>query len=343
MQLTINLDDHIIIDRYGEEIKLKDAIIVHNLVITKQELKDGTCTRCRDYENRNNRIIWNGDTYCNVCAATRCKKCGKPGTSYCESCMEKDKIIKCPACGETHSAHKTCMCVNVKNYLYKPKPFFRYANHEKRSIPTFGMEIELDGIESMLNRDALNDFAMDLQERSNGMMYAKEDSSIIGFEMVFHPMSLRFIQTDKTLRDLLRIAFEANPRQTSAGFHVHVGKNHFSHTGIFRLLKAIKEHKTQVALFDLSNRSMEDFQNWAAMPDYLNENEIKRVAKKARESNKHTAIAFLKETVEFRLFNGVKSFKEVLRNVKAVNSILQWTKYKRKISLHEWLKKDGLI
>lgn len=325
--IVIDLNEITINDVYGEEIKVINSVQVPGGVVSLEEYRKGQCKVCKRYEKRNSRYQWHGGTYCSRCAEKTCDVCGKPGTHLCPECVIKTEVTHCPACNERHSIHTTCMCQGIKQYSYKPIPLFKWAERETQKAITYGMEVEIDYNDdqySSMGSSGVTQLAVDLQKQSKGHMYAKEDSSINGFEMVFHPVSIKYLRQNNIIKHILQKVLSTHPSQRNAGFHVHIGKEHLSPLALYKIYKDLLLPETQIELLRLSKRTIPNIQEWA---QFTNMPYAPYLAKEKRPTDKHQIIAVTEKTIEFRLFNGIKDPSEPLENLLVVRDIISWAKY----------------
>ena len=122
------------------------------------------------------------------------------------------------------------------NYSYRPSTLnFRRSHGEVQgTVPFYGMEIEMTS--------RLSDLELALiraRGRDGGLLYAKTDGSVRGFEMVSHPMTMQWAVENFpwAVVDEL-IAAGASVITESNGLHIHVSRSGFkdeAHT--YRWLK----------------------------------------------------------------------------------------------------------
>jgi|SRR5579859_458578 len=137
--------------------------------------------------------------------------------------------------GNTRCANGECDCYECESsrdarlYGYDYTPSLRFRGDK---APYYGMELEVttDNVSSMLDV---------VESRAGSLIYAKEDSSVQGAELVTHPMSYQWAMESFPWSMLSEI------RETGAtviaeenGIHIHVGRDGFdSPSHLYRWMK----------------------------------------------------------------------------------------------------------
>lgn len=167
----------------------------------------------------------------------------------------------------------------------------------------------------------------------------KADGSITGskkgrYECVTIPMSMSEHRTLWT-RFFANIGSKTDfdvSTQTNNGMHVHIGRNLFTdkHLKNFAWFITAPEHREFI--LQLSQRTQESFDRWSPCPKYNT-----MVSHLKAYNNCVTSVSGLrgavnvgntrnKPTVEVRIFKGIVSCAEVLRNLEVVDSIFEFTR-----------------
>ena len=213
---------------------------------------------------------------------------GDSDTPLCQSCYER-LYTNCTRCGalipnarvfyawdDVGNEEPLCRdCYShstrpkaIQDYYYKPDPIF-YGKGPRY----FGVELEIDGAgECSENAQEI----LDLANGERELVYCKHDGSLNdGFEIVTHPMALKFHQKNMPWREILREAVSMGYRSHQAGtcgLHVHVSRAAFGETyqeqdsAIARVLYFFEKHWEELLKF--SRRTPRQLEHWAARYGY---------------------------------------------------------------------------
>jgi len=289
------------------------------------------CKHCLDNETQICEVchtrIWNnddyGDDYTSLCRNcynehyTRCERCndlihrddanyfGGCDSPYCNECF--DEL-------EENSA--------IHDYSYKPEPIF-YGNEKLY----FGVELEIDcGGEINDNADAITYIANKNGER----IYCKHDGSIHdGFEIVSHPMTLDYHQSDMNWKEVFEKAISMGYKShntSTCGLHIHINRSAFGETfeeqeiPIARVVYFVESHWNELVKF--SRRNMDNIMRWASKYGIM-EN-IKNTYDKTKKCNlgRYVAVNLLNcSTVELRIFRGTLNIDTFYATLQLVDEI----------------------
>jgi hypothetical protein len=165
----------------------------------------------------------------------------------------------------------------------------------------------------------------------------KADASITGskankYECVTRPMSLpqQRVNWARFFHNVGDMVVFDQSTLTNNGMHVHIDKSLFTPEHLQNFCWFLTNPAHTEFLLQLSQRTMESFRKWAPVPDYS----AYRTPHKAwqnciRESGNLRGTCNLgartKKTVEVRLFKGIVSCSEIIRNVEAVDAFFEFT------------------
>ena len=292
--------------------------------------------------------IGDSDLLCDDCVDDHCVTCDHCGeivwnqdsedddhTFLCRSCYT-DYYSRCECCGAimhndcTNWRHDLPYCTDcfdecvqeIEEYNYKPEPeFFGDGNLY------MGVELEVDtGGKDDENARILKEIANSGDEH----IYIKSDGSLEdGFEIVSHPMTLKFHQEEMEWEEVLKEAVNMGYRshQTSTcGLHVHVNRNAFGDNQaeqeevIAKILFFIEKHWAE--MFKFSRRTEYNMNRWSSR--YGLEKTGKEILEKAKGSYTSRYVAVnLKNyyTIEFRLFRGTLKYNTFIATLQMVQKI----------------------
>lgn len=193
-----------------------------------------------------------------------------------------------------------------------------------------GVELEIDeGGECDHN-------ARSILETANGSgaeyFYCKHDGSLNdGFELVTHPMTLAYHQSEVPWAELLRKAAELGYKSHQAGTcwlaypckpAAHLEKQRASRTpALPRILYFVEKHWEELLKF--SRRTPRQLEQWAARYGYKEQpREILNHAKKGYHGGRYTCVNLQNySTIEFRMFRGTLKYNTVMATLQLVDRI----------------------
>ena len=307
--------------------------------VSEQRAFDGQelCQNCYDTEtclcdHCGNRI-WAADScgdenysLCRDCEDRyygRCSDCGRlvlrenlrhligaaGDESYCEACF--DRLLHKP--DEEQEP--------IQRYWYKPRPIF-YGKGSRY----LGVELEVDeGGES--NEEARR--LLDVANRSFDHIYIKHDGSLTnGFEIVTHPMTLAYHQTEMPWKELLQAAISRgylSHQAGTCGLHIHVNRSSLGgfdyerEETIANILYLVENFWNEFLRF--SRRTQEQLDHWAAR--YGRKDNPKDVLQTAKsQTDRYTCVNLTPtETIEFRIFCGTLKYSTLIATLQMVEFI----------------------
>lgn len=282
------------------------------------------CARCGDRIWRDANAGDSRTPLCQTCYDrfyTSCERCGRvilQGDAYFE-----DEDDDEPLCWECYC--RTQLSRQIHEYSYKPEPVF-YGSGTRY----FGVELELDhGGEDGNNACAI----MCKANLGRELVYCKHDGSLDnGFEIVTHPMTLDFHQTEMPWQNVLAEAVRLDylSHQTgTCGLHVHVNRTAFGDTeesqefAIARVLYIVEKFWDELLKF--SRRTQSQLDRWAARYGY--KEHPMQILDKAKERSgygRYFAINLLnRRTIEFRMFRGTLKYNTLIATLQLVNKICE--------------------
>lgn len=251
------------------------------------------CGICHELRDKDTAIIVEGELLCNCCASKcKCIKCGittlSSESGYCYSCCDTHKIIR------------------VNNYSFKPK------------FKMFGNGLYL-GVENEIANVNDSDKKI-LASVPRSWMFMKSDASVsYGVECVFHPTTLTYFQSHKSILE----EHFSNPnlkQHSSAGMHVHMPKDKFGTYQLFKFIQFFKDHTQFIE--KVAGRSANSYsQHISGKPT-----SIAKEAKSNESGERYRAININNEkTIEVRIFAGVVSLPAFMKNIEFCDALYNFT------------------
>ena len=274
----------------------------------------------------------------------RDKNAGDESTPLCQDCYDSH-YINCHNCSDIIRISQTYYACesdgneypfcydcytslasrkSIRDYYYKPEPLFRGDGDRY-----FGVELEVDGA----GED--DDNAAEVMSIANGNglenLYCKHDGSLDdGFEMVTHPMTLAYHQSEMPWAAILRKAVQmgyTSHQAGTCGLHVHVNRNAFGETEaqqdavIARILFFFEKNREELLKF--SRRTQSQLDQWAARYGYKDQpKELLDHAKKSAHAGRYTSVNLTnKNTIEFRIFRGTLKYNTLTATLQLLDRI----------------------
>lgn len=313
------------------------------------------CEHCEEYVPSGDIIyLSNYDTYlCQDCLDnnyTQCCDCGEyiaddevrysdNNDPYCESCYD-DNYYTCEECGcevhrddvYEHDGYYYCQdCYDDieadgdsdNNNIYSYHGFNhnnyipRYADDEAtQGTHLYGMELEVAGSTR---------HAREVVDRLQNNAIAMYDSSVDGFELVFMPMSRRYIYEklkpilDDTLKFMTDNGFRGHNK---GGIHVHFTKLENS-TQVANMTKIMYGSDKDKKIWLKITQRKESAMHWCSMSSCVpSAKEIieNNIYAPAGTGNHGTALNYCTrtQTHELRIFNSNTRIERVMKNLECV-------------------------
>ena len=281
------------------------------------------CNSCNHYVSREYRRRWRNGSYCDTCIEENLYTCDECGIQYwdgdghdCEYNEEYDDGI-------------------IRDYGYKPRPFFFGKHNNPKERLYFGFELE---VESM--GDDRRDCAECVQNSLGERVYLKEDGSLNnGFEIVTHPHSLEEYQKNfdwSSFTTFRRIGLRSWDTST-CGLHVHVSRDAFGipydnrtdnfsehirsrQTHEMKFIKLIYDNERQVCR--LAGRTSPNYANFEDKG-----NIVRKVKHDDTRGGRHAAVNTMNDsTLEVRIFKGSLRPERVLSAIEFVHAAVEYTR-----------------
>lgn len=253
----------------------------------------------------------------NYCHCTNCSRIiHNDEAYYTEDDEDYHDSPFCYSCYESNELN-----CKINSYRYKPEPIF-YGEGTM-----YGVELEIDeGGELSQNAEQI----LDIANSTNEHIYCKHDGSLeSGFEIVTHPMTLRYHLKNMPWAEVLNKAISLGYRSHQSGtcgLHVHVSRASFGaneveqEAVIARILYFIEKHWSEMLKF--SRRTETQINRWASRYGY--KNSPKEVLENAKDQRLGRYVCINLEnyhTIEFRLFRGSLKLQTLIAALQMVDEI----------------------
>ena len=310
----------------GHELERGQLTAFDNAMLCPSCLENLTVT-CRCCGDR----IWRED----ATDEDLCERCYENYYVHCENCgdviheddayyFDSDDDRYHPYCSHCYSQEER----PIHDYSYKPEPIF-YGDDDALFM---GVELEVDdGGECSENAETL----LDIGNSHGEHIYIKHDGSLDeGFEIVTHPMTLRYHMQAMPWLEIMSKAIHMGYRShksCTCGLHIHVNRNSFGcsyleqENAIARLVYFYEKFWAEILRF--SRRTQEQANHWASRYGGVLAS-CKKSLEDAKKSNigRYSAVNLTNSyTVEFRIFRGSLRYNTVI-------ATLQFTHYLCKLA-----------
>lgn len=297
-----------------------------------------------------------GYIVCNDCMpriSTMCDSCGRrvhrrgihivmeggQEVKLCQQCFSL-KYFKCGQCGSMYSitedhytdritGSKFCMVCfkavyNNRIQSYGLKPIPKWFGGGTNLYMGFELEIEMPqnprGDEATKVIEYLHENPV-----CKELLYYKNDGSLShGMEIVTHPFVFEWLKDNKAaikhINGLAKIGCASYHTQT-CGFHVHMSKNAFTNTQLFKFMKLIYENSEFTR--KISQRVSRDrMDNYASLVSG-NITDRAKTKDNPREQRRGAINLAPKNTVEVRIFQGNLNHSRIWKNLEFCHAL--WT------------------
>ena len=227
----------------------------------------------------------------------------------------------------------------IHTYNYKPNEtqFFRSKNEKDNEENLYlGIELEISGSsqESDDEEDA-REILKTIQKNNEDSVYFKHDGSINGFEIVFHPHTIKAYNEynwKRIFAIIKRLGYTNDDKK--AGFHVHISRSYFGDTAqqseaLAKLVFLLYKFKTEIE--PLAGRKNSDYATYNTIGlETAKRNDFYGTFYwYSKNSGKYSAINCQhKDTFEIRIFDGVTDkirFMDILNFVENLCAIVKCT------------------
>ncbi len=306
-------------------------------MVTHEQLDDRyfICEHCNERTHIEN--ISDDTDICNDCydETTECYCCGErvnqsntyivrnsrnDEQDYCTDCTN-NQTRRCESCDERYDddalywRNDSCYCSDcvddvdeeedenenfINDYSFKPTPKFR-KKYDFEENEYLGVELEVEIEQSIAQKQFLF---------RNDLLYCKKDGSLNkGFEIVTHPMTLKYHKKLFGWRDILTnlISNDGKSHQTdTCGLHIHVSKT-LSNLNQWKLVYFM--YKCQDMLKIFSRRKIYRYCEFKMPSSYASSSNVSGKRNypyiSPRCDDRYTAVNFNNsKTIEFRFFRG---------------------------------------
>ena len=261
--------------------------------------------------------------------------CGDPDRPVCESCYD-DYFTNCAECGRMiyqenayYDEYDRTLCNRcqkdalINNYSYKPDPIF-YGNENELFL---GVELELD--EGGCSRRNAKEM-LDIANFHGRYIYIKNDGSLDeGFEIVTHPVTLKFHMEEMPWEDMMAEALRLGYRsyQTgTCGLHCHVNRTFFGQTheqqdkNIAKVLFLVEKYWEELLRF--SRRTEGQMNHWACRYGFKEKPEQVMDFAKKSGWGRYTCVNLQNyHTIEFRMWRGTLKYNTLIATLQMVERL----------------------
>jgi len=289
----------------------------------------GTC-ECGYQDRKEELVYFDGRWYCDSCRReylVTCCRCDE--YEHTDDCYidESTDDCYCRACYDRgyHQSNES-----LHDYNYQPDLKFHHhplENDRKRNKLYMGFELEVEVETRTQSIDDLVKLVEDHMkaEGKERKLYFKRDGSLTnGFEIVSHPMTLRWIKKELKLNkvlDILRNKKVSSYEKGTCGFHVHLAKNFFEGTEVDKLRLFINNNYQ--AIYDFSKRKT------TGGHFFKKENyDLDAFKRCFNQDGRYWAynLNTHKETVEIRIFRGTLSYKRLIASMELCDAMAHYVK-----------------
>lgn len=263
------------------------------------------------------------DVICEDCAEDECCTCDYCGDLIWNSDdFGEDGMVLCEDCYNNRIDEES-----IHDYNYKPEPIF-YGEGNRY----YGIELEVD------KGGNYSDYAkqiLDIANVRHEHIYIKNDGSLDdGFEIVSHPMSLKYhleeMDWESVLQTAKNLGYYSHDTY-SCGYHMHINRQSLGDTYdeqedvISKIMYFIELHWNEMLKF--SRRSESNMNRWSARLGY--EKTSKEILEKAKQSSRGRYVAVNIEnysTIEIRMFRGTLKYNTFIATLQMVDNIVNLAK-----------------
>ena len=300
---------------------------------------------------------------CSVCGKKELRELMSfvEGKHYCRTCFKPEQFVRCVKCGlyflesskniSKIRDHHVCSICNfsdriqmmggsvrggIHDYNYKPEPEF--FGHNDSDPLFFGVEVELVTPQKRITK--LDDhiarwIQFEINEKEP-FVYCKFDRSIgnegqDGFEVVTHPFNWTWLKSEEGSNKIKQImelnSFNCSSFTTNTcGMHVHMSKDAFTYTQLYKFLKLVFENKDFNIL--MSERTdmgkVDEFASF--VPDYPLNDLAKAKSNGNDREQRHKAVNLAcPNTVEMRIFKGTLEFNRFMKNIEYCKALYDYS------------------
>ena len=253
-----------------------------------------------------------------------CPQCMDNGYGICDECGvvtdDLDSDGHCSDCSEP-----TADDDGIYDYSYVPDLEFRRTDHEPSGkLIYLGFELEVD---SVGDNYGYRSCAGELSDY--GICWCKDDGSLnSGFEMVSHPMTLRYHQKPDLWPGRLRTLLSEGWRSYDAsncGFHVHVGRDTLKQETWEAMSDWIQDDPQHHFMRKMAQRRSTYAYYYGAFAKNHNIDVAEARRQLLHGGYRYAAMNFTNsDTIEFRMFKGTLKYTTVLAYLETVDALVRY-------------------
>lgn len=319
-----DIEDVEIIDDVEEIHVLEDDIYINIFDGCRDCINDCSLRYYVNYCDYHHELEASKEEFVEIGWNTYCYSSRGEVWNYCYNCEEPydlEDLYYNEGDGEFYCSD--CYCNTCNDYVHGYHEWDECYNPigESKEDIYFGFELEVI-TDSNIN-DCINDFVeicYDNNFKWEKYFHIEEDGSLDnGVEFISQPLSLDvlYMIIPKMTKYLKSANFEVD---NSCGGHIHITKNDFTRNRIVDILQFMELNKDFI--FDYSQRNMNRFNRWSP---FFNTNlgNLENIALDIVQSDRYHVINFNNyNTIEFRLFRGTLSYRNILANVEFIKALL---------------------
>lgn len=205
--------------------------------------------------------------------------------------------------------------MNLHGYSIRAQQVCRWPQFAP-TAQVYGVELEIEPRSGSSQSAVLN--ALGHNERD---FFCKADGSLdSGVEIVTVPGTLEWhtghFCWPGLLRPVLNIAM-AGARTRRCGMHIHVNRGCLSQLTLAKLMLCVNDPGMKPVIILLAQR---DPTSWAR----LIKKEWSNALRPGPDASRYQAINLTRQTAEFRIFRSSLRADRVLKNIEAVDALIQW-------------------
>lgn len=319
-----DIEDVEIIDDVEEIHVLEDDIYINIFDGCRDCINDCSLRYYIDYCDYHHELEASTEEFVEVGWNTYCYSSRGEAWNYCYNCEEPcdlEDLFYNEGDGEYYC--NDCYCETCNDFVYSYHEWdgeYSPIGDSKEDV-FLGFEIEVI-THSNINECIDNFIQICDNNNFNWQKYfhIEEDGSLTnGIEFISQPLSfnIAYDVIPKMTRFLKYANFDID---SSCGGHIHITKNNFTKSRIVDVLQFMELNKDFI--FDYSQRDVGKFNRWS--PFYnTNLGDLENIALENKWGDRYHIINFNNySTIEFRLFKGTLSFRNILANIELIKLLL---------------------
>lgn len=290
------------------------------------EMEFSYCEDCADFTVNDDLELINGDrSVCSDCFHEY---------SWCDSHDLYYRYDDCADCEHD----RECRSRLIHDYSYRPEvQFFTVSPagraltlaSEPRRVSVTGFELEMEAVDCDVDEGA------ELAQQLYGdTCYLKHDGSLSdGFEMVSHPMTRKYLESEfdyENLRELAKIGMRS-AQTTSCGLHVHINSGFFADraSSLWRFMSLFYQNAEQWGR--IAGRTNNSYAKWDSTETSRLLNYTKGVGKRGRDYVHYNADRYValnlqnRNTIELRFFKGTLRPSTLKARLEAVHAVADYS------------------